>query len=184
MVRRVVTGHTQNGRAIFVADGEVDPVQLSLLPGVAYHLLWGADLLPEMPDDGALPIYDSYFPPRGGFRFSLYTMPAARSQMRPQVDGRSGYAEMERLLPGLAAHMDRFEPGMHTSATVDLEVILSGEFDLELDDGAVTRLLPGDVVVQNGTRHRWSNPGNVPATMAVFMIGVPHTRLEAGREFG
>jgi uncharacterized cupin superfamily protein len=42
---------------------------------------------------------------------------------------------------------------------------------LELDDGAEVLLSPGDVVVQNGTRHRWRVVGDVPATMAAFIIG-------------
>ena len=58
---------------------------------------------------------------------------------------------------------------MHTTDTIDFEVILSGEMILELDDGAETVLHPGDTVVQNGTRHRWGNRGNEPAVMAVFI---------------
>jgi hypothetical protein len=45
---------------------------------------------------------------------------------------------------------------------------------LELDDGASVHLHPGDTVVQNGTRHRWSNPGDEPATLAVFICGAHH----------
>ena len=63
---------------------------------------------------------------------------------------------------------------MHTTATIDFEVILRGEVILELDDGAQRRLRAGDTVVQNGTRHRWRNPGSEPAVMAVFMVGVPN----------
>ncbi len=35
-------------------------------------------------------------------------------------------------------------------------------------------LHPGDTVVQNGTRHRWSNAGREPAVMAVFICGAHH----------
>jgi quercetin dioxygenase-like cupin family protein len=50
-------------------------------------------------------------------------------------------------------------------------VVLSGEVVLELDDGAKKVLRPGDTAVQNGTRHRWGNPGTEPAVLAVFLIG-------------
>jgi quercetin dioxygenase-like cupin family protein len=60
---------------------------------------------------------------------------------------------------------------MHTTDTIDFEVVLSGEVILELDDGVEKLLRPGDTVVQNGTRHRWSNRGTEPAVMAVFTIG-------------
>src|SRR5437870_5001890 len=32
-------------------------------------------------------------------------------------------------------------------------------------------LRAGDSVVQNGTRHRWRNPGTEPCLMAIFMVG-------------
>jgi quercetin dioxygenase-like cupin family protein len=48
---------------------------------------------------------------------------------------------------------------------------LSGEVILELDDGAKVTLRAGDTYVQNGTRHRWSNTGAVPAVIAVVLIG-------------
>jgi hypothetical protein len=41
---------------------------------------------------------------------------------------------------------------------------------LELDDGAEV-LSPGDVLIENGTRHRWRVVGDVPATLASFIIG-------------
>ena len=60
---------------------------------------------------------------------------------------------------------------MHTTDTIDFEVVLSGEVILELDDGAQTVLRPGDTVVPNGTRHRWDNRGAEPAVVALFLIG-------------
>ena len=51
------------------------------------------------------------------------------------------------------------------------------EVSLELDDGATVTLGPGDTVVQNGTRHRWSNPGDVPAVIAVFLVGAHHDKV-------
>jgi hypothetical protein len=51
-VRRVVTGHDGNGRAVFASDEEVDPLTLALLPGAEFHRLWGADQAPAFPDDG------------------------------------------------------------------------------------------------------------------------------------
>ena len=35
----------------------------------------------------------------------------------------------------------------------------------------------GDTVVQNGTRHRWSNPGDTPVVIAVFLVGAHHDRV-------
>jgi hypothetical protein len=33
---------------------------------------------------------------------------------------------------------------------------------------------PGDTIIQSGTKHRWHNRGNVPATFAAIIIGVGH----------
>jgi len=70
--------------------------------------------------------------------------------------------------------MEKDAPGMHRTATIDYEVVLAGSVGLELDDGTEVLLSPGDVVVQNGTRHRWHNRGTEPATMAVIILGAHH----------
>src|SRR5207248_1847037 len=80
-------------------------------------------------------------------------------------------AEVEEKLPGMIGHMEPDAPGMHTTDTVDFEVVLSGEVWLELDDGAEVHLKPGDTVVQNGTRHAWRNKGSEPATLVAFING-------------
>jgi mannose-6-phosphate isomerase-like protein (cupin superfamily) len=78
---------------------------------------------------------------------------------------------MERALPGMAAHMEPDEPGMHTTDTVDYEFVVSGRVVLELDDGATVELGPGATVVQNGTRHAWRNPFDEPCQMVVVLVG-------------
>ena len=40
--------------------------------------------------------------------------------------------------------------------------------------GATVNLKPGDCVVQNGTRHRWINPGRRPCVMAFVLVGATH----------
>jgi mannose-6-phosphate isomerase-like protein (cupin superfamily) len=177
-VRRVVTGHGSDGKAVFMSDERVPPIVPALLPENEFHRLWGADEAPHFPDDGAQPQVTTYFPPVGGFRFGLFSIPPDGGAGAPAgLDIAAGLAELEELLPGLGRHMEPDAPGMHTTATVDFEVVLSGSCVLELDDGAAVTLAPGDTVVQNGTRHRWSNPGSEPCTLAVFLIGAQHDRV-------
>lgn len=76
-VRRVVTGHSAADKAVFVSDAAVAPVTLSLLPGMEFHLLWGADAPVHLPGDGSHPSAHEYFPPVGGFRVGLFTVPSA-----------------------------------------------------------------------------------------------------------
>jgi mannose-6-phosphate isomerase-like protein (cupin superfamily) len=177
-VRRVVTGHDADGKAVFVSDERVAPVRPTLLPGSEFHRLWGGDEPSRFPDRGSMPEHGSYFPPVGGFRFGFFTLPPDEGRGVPEdLDISAALAELDELLPGLAGHMEPDDPGMHTTATVDFEVVLSGEVGLELDDGATVRLGPGDTVVQNGTRHRWSNPGSEPAVLALFIVGAHHDRV-------
>lgn len=177
-VRRVVTGHDADGKAVFVSDGAVEPVTTAISPGSEFHLLWGGDEAPHFPDDGQRPPAPMYFPPIGGFRFGHFTLaPADGPGLPPGLDIAAALAEMDDKLPGMTAHMEPEAPGMHTTATVDFEVVLSGTVTLELDDGAMVTLGPGDTVVQNGTRHRWSNPGSEPVVIAVFCCGAHHDRV-------
>jgi mannose-6-phosphate isomerase-like protein (cupin superfamily) len=176
--RRVVTGHDANGKAVFVSDELVEPVTLALLPGSEFHQIWGSDRTVSFPDDGSRPSASEYFPPLGGFRFGFFTIPPDNGRGAPaDLDMAAALAEFEQKLPGMARHLEIDEPGMHTTASVDYGIVLSGEATLELDDGATVVLRPGDTYIQNGTRHRWSNSGSVPAVLAVTLVGAEHDNV-------
>ena len=170
-VRRVVTGHDEAGRSVFASDEDVDPTTVALFAGWEFLELWGGDATPAFPDDGSEPAHRSYFPAVDGFRFSFSVIPPEGSAPPDDLDLEKAKREARDALPGMLDVLEPDDPGMHTTDTIDFEVILSGELILELDDGAERLLKPGDTVVQNGTRHRWRNPGNTPAVMAVFMVG-------------
>jgi mannose-6-phosphate isomerase-like protein (cupin superfamily) len=178
-VRRVVTGHDREGKAVFTGDEQVEPITLAILPGMDFHRLWGANSPRSFPDDGSRPEAPEYFPPLGGFRFGLFTIPPDGGRGAPaDLDLETALLELEEKLPGMARHPEVDNPGMHTTATVDYGVVLSGAPILELDDGATVVLGPGDTYIQNGTRHRWSNKGDVPAVIAVTLIGAHHDAVE------
>ena len=170
-VRRVVTGHDGNGKAVFASDKQVDSLTLQLMPGAEFHRLWGADQAPTFPGDGGPTAQPSYFPPVGGYRFGFFTVAPATVSAPAELDLQAALAEMDDKLPGLLTYLEPDNPGMHTTDTIDFEVVLSGEVILELDDGVEKVLHPGDTVVQNGTRHRWVNRGTEPAVLAVFITG-------------
>ena len=132
-VRRVVTGHTADGKATVASDTEVDAITLDLLPGAEFHRLWGGDEAPTFPDDGAPHPAPAYFPPVGGFRFIFFTAPPESVTLAEDLDIEAALSEVEEKLPGLAAHMEIDSPGMHTTDTIDFEYVISGEVWLELD---------------------------------------------------
>jgi len=182
-VRRVVTGHDESGKSVFASDQTVEPDRPAMLPSSEFYQLWGGDTTPQFPDDGTMPDWLSYFPPIGGFRFGIFTVPPGVAGGEPaDVDVEQAFADLEAKLPGMLRYMDPSDPGMHTTDTIDFEVVLEGTIVLELDDGAEVTLQPGDTVVQNGTRHRWRNPGDTPARLALFICGASHAAVPASQE--
>jgi hypothetical protein len=169
-IRRVVTG-THDGKSVFVSDGPVEPATVALMPGLEFHSLWGADQPVALPTNGTRPEAPRYFPPVGGFRFQVVTIPPEPPGGAPPVDPARATAEVEEKLPGLLAHMEPDSPGMHTTDTIDWDFVLSGEIFLELDDGAEVHLHAGDCVIQNGTRHAWHNRSSEPCVLAVALVG-------------
>jgi len=170
-VRHIVTGHDNRGKSVFKSDGVLDPLTLSLVPGVEFHRVWGAEQAPTLPNFESVPATATFFPAAGGMRVTLSTFPVEPARPLADLDVGEAMAEAERKVPGLLSHMEPGNRGMHTTQTVDVNIVLSGELILELDDGAETLLRTGDIVVQNGTRHRWHNRGSVPAVLAGLMVG-------------
>jgi quercetin dioxygenase-like cupin family protein len=80
----------------------------------------------------------------------------------------------------LAHWADPDEPGMHRTPTTDYDVVLEGIVGLQLDDDTEVTLGPGDVVVLNGTRHRWHNRGGTIARVLAVNIGARH-HIDGGR---
>ncbi|HUQ77116.1 MAG TPA: cupin domain-containing protein [Burkholderiales bacterium] len=60
-------------------------------------------------------------------------------------------------------------PRMHRTETIDYAVVISGEIEMRLDEGAV-HLRAGDVLVQQATLHDWINHGTVPCRIAFVLV--------------
>lgn len=99
--------------------------------------------------------------------------------------GDGGRWSLEPLGGGIAMRRVEFaaghEPGAagwHTTATIDVGIVLAGRLELALaadvDSPTIATVLgPGDIVVQRATRHRWRPVGNAPAALASVMVAVP-----------
>jgi len=170
-IRCVVTGQTESGKSVFVRDSAVEPITLKLLPGYEFHRLWGSDGVPPLPSDGREGVPVQYFPASEGFRFGFFTIPANSEKTHLPLNIFAAFAELQAKLPGMAEVLEPLSPGMHTTDTVDFDVVVSGECWLELDDGAEVLLKAGDCVVQNGTRHAWRNRSSENCVIAVTLVG-------------
>lgn len=167
----VVTGQNERGKSVFVRKAYIEPLSLALLPGYEFHRIWGSDSIPALPSDGTPPPQPRYFPSKNGFRFGFFTIPPDTSTSVDQISSTAALEEIQERLPGMIEVLEPDHPGMHTTDTVDFDVIVSGEVSLELDDGAEVRLKAGDCVIQNGTRHAWHNRSSEKCVIAVTLVG-------------
>ena len=60
-------------------------------------------------------------------------------------------------------------PFMHRTDSLDYAVVLTGEIYMIMDEDEYL-LKAGDVVVQQGTNHAWSNRGSEPCQIAFILI--------------
>ena len=140
-LRRVVTGHDAQGRAVVCNDGQ-PPRQFSGAEKIVATLVWATDATPcdYLRDEDMGERKLGIAPPPGGTRFSVV-----------------------EIQPGNA-------PYLHRTDSLDYVICLQGEVEMQLDDGASVKLAAGDVLVQRGTNHAWLNRGSAPCRLAVVLI--------------
>jgi mannose-6-phosphate isomerase-like protein (cupin superfamily) len=105
------------------------------------------------------------YAPSGGVVWRVSTFPPDSEWDAATQSGESlgglGAAE------ALAADGDI--PGMHSTETVDVVTIISGEIYAVLEDDE-TLLHPGDTIIQRGTKHTWNNRTDKPCVLVAAMI--------------
>lgn len=168
--RRIVTALDKDGKSFFLHDGPT-PGILDLGRAVDEEI-WIDD--PGRPDldnrfDPAAAEKFDLEPPLGGSRIRVFTfMPDKFMSEKGQLyDPEQLAATAQRFNTGKA--MDPNNPGMHTTATIDYGIVLSGKISLELDSGTVA-LESGDIVVQRATPHAWRNVSDEPCSMLFVLI--------------
>jgi hypothetical protein len=68
-VRKVVTGHDAEGRAVIAREEKIDGMPISGLGELVF--LWSADEPATYPNSGDNPAAPALFPPVGGIRFVI-----------------------------------------------------------------------------------------------------------------
>jgi mannose-6-phosphate isomerase-like protein (cupin superfamily) len=172
----VVTGQNKSGKSVIVSHAPVKHITVGMMPGYEFYRLWGSDSMPTLPSDGTPPPQPKFFPPKSGFRFGMFTLPPATSANAQQSPTPALQEEMEQKLPGVLEVSEADHPGMHTTDTVDFDIVVFGEVVLELDDGAEVVLKAGDCVIQNGTRHAWHNRSGEKCVIAFSLVGADRKR--------
>lgn len=170
-VRCVVTGQTTSGKSVIVSQSPVSAVTVVLMPGYEFWPLWGNEDHPALPSDGTRAQTPPWFPAKQGFRFAMFAIPPATTVRTGSAPTSDELDEVRQRLPGMLEVLEPDHPGMHTTDSVDFDVVVSGEVVMELDDGVETLLKAGDCVVQNGTRHAWHNRSADKCVIASCLIG-------------
>ena len=169
-IRRVVTGHNAAGRSVFINDAAA-PHVYNRGPGSAVVTeVWETRATPAS-NRGGDEVTDHPFrlaPPKNGSVFRIIEYPpdkqrlAALERQRASADDSSGHgAAFDRASPR--------HPGFHKTNSVDYAIVLAGEIHALMDEGEVL-LKAGDVLVQRGTNHAWSNRTDEPAYLAFVLI--------------
>jgi hypothetical protein len=156
-VRRILTGLGPGGTATIIEDGPAPhAMTVPERPGYRVTSLWVTDETPAMLEaaDGT-GTHKGLLPPKNGSVFRIIDIPpepkdkAAMERMQSATFGQI-YADRARS-QGPQRH-----PGMHQTDTVDYAVVLEGELYAVLEDKE-TLMKAGDVLIQRGTNHAWSN---------------------------
>ena len=171
-VRRVVTGHDENGKAVVVADADVENiVRPSHRPGVAIHNVWVLDGAPaeingpEETTDRTIGL----LPPTNGSVFRVIEFPPEKDWI-DSVDTDAAKAAWESIGAGHVGVTEKpAHPLMHKTDTVDFALCLEGEIVMVLDDSEVL-IKAGDTVIQRGTNHAWSNRSDAVCKMMVVLV--------------
>jgi mannose-6-phosphate isomerase-like protein (cupin superfamily) len=173
-IRRVVTGHDENGKAVVIFDELAPAVHTHpLRPGHISVDLWRTDSMPVVlrasePDPTAGPKRIHPAPQGTVFRISEIAPETEAIRTLDAQAAREVFRAMGNEKASTAGSGGR-HPFMHRTETLDYAVVLSGEITLLLDDQDVV-LREGDVVIQRGTNHAWSNRSNRPALMLYVLI--------------
>ena len=140
-LRRVITGHDANGKAIVQIDEIATHVREGR-PGALSCNVWTTETSPA----------NNSLDEDAGKRPGVFTM----------LPGGTVFRVIE-FKPGVQRRM-------HRTDSVDYLVVMAGEIDMELDDGVVVHIKQGDVMVQRGTIHNWVNTGTESCFIAVVLV--------------
>lgn len=169
-IRRVITGVDDRGQSRVSRSAELSNVfELEAVPGTWFHEVWETDQSParinnqqsEGPDGTQLA------PPKAGTRIRFVDIPPDKDSLGSSA-AKDSFAQLGDAAFG-TSDADSPHPLMHKTETIDYGVVISGTITLVLDTEE-TELNAGDVVIQRGTNHAWSNRGSLPCRMLFVLI--------------
>lgn len=176
-IRRIVTGHTPSGTAVFDDDRQLPAFDWTTA-SESNDPLASADnnTTTPTPDPSKDVCFVNIFR-TAGFPAAVQG-PWEETNRRPipLCDSIGTTVRAVDIPPGAGAPM-------HRTVSLDFGVVLKGEVVCELDGGMEKVCKEGDVVVQRGTIHAWYNRSTEPAR--ILFVFVPAEKVNInGKELG
>ena len=165
-VRRIVTAINDAGRSYIFSDTELPTADVALGEPIRTGLwLTGAAPASNLGNNDPVPdgvLFRTPPPDRGGTVIRI-------TDIAPQTVRAYDPADLARR--GCLTTPDRSarHPGFHATDTVDYAICLEGEVWAMLDEDE-TLMRAGDVMIQRGTFHAWSNRSDAVCRMLFVLI--------------
>lgn len=168
-IRRIVTGHNAAGKSIIARDALATSIlEMAAMPGLRVTDLWETTTAPADLSSDADPVDRPVHlePKPTGTIFRIVELPPDAA-LRDSADSQEVFAS---LGASHAVDTSSTTPMMHKTASVDYAIVLSGEVWAVMDEGE-TCMKAGDVLIQRGTNHAWSNRSRDPVFIAFILVG-------------
>jgi hypothetical protein len=165
-VRRIVTAVNAAGRSYILSDTLLPAAPIT--PGDPVRAgLWLTESAPASNTGVHDPVPEGVIfsiPPehRGGTVLRIVEFP-------PEGGPHPDPAELARRGVKITPDRSAKDPGFHATDTVDYAICLEGEIWAVMDEGE-TLMRPGDVLIQRGTYHAWSNRSGRVCRMAFVLV--------------
>lgn len=183
-IRLLVTGHDRQGRSIIESDRVSRHTKI--MHGISDFCvtdLWKTFAIPadnDAPGDpckGAITLA----PPAKGIVLRVVQFPPDKTYERT-FNRERAFASLGKSGAAAVSHDKSAERHrmMHRTDSVDYAIVLSGEVWSVMDKGEA-KMKAGDILVQRGTNHAWSNRTKKPCLICFVQIDAkPAKRARGG----
>ncbi|KEF56648.1 uncharacterized protein A1O9_06837 [Exophiala aquamarina CBS 119918] len=145
--RRIVTGHDEEGNAIVLKDSQVPCVPISA--DANFAVLWETSQFPANLNGNEDPI----------------------EKKTTNLANDKGVVLRIVDIPPNTVTM------FHRTVSLDFGILFEGELDCRLDNDVVIHMKAGDVCVQRGTIHGWTNSSSKPARIYFVLIAADPVKI-------
>lgn len=174
---RVVTGHAADGQAVVAMSGQTpNTFALKAVPGTVFYEVWNSQSSPALLDNADDPTSKplQLSPGLLGSVIRVVDIPPDSVQNNvSDAQAAATFAEIGQVHAGTGNKGSKHKL-MHRTETLDYGIVTEGEVWLVLDDQEV-HLKRGDIVVQRGTNHAWSNRTEAMSRMVFILLDGRYT---------